>query len=140
MAETTYGVYVSIRTPEGLLWSSSRAEWVEVEKDLDAAFGEGFGRSLIDSLRKIHQQAEVIPFPRQQPSEAQALETVQRELGATPEPASAPEPQPQQQPQFEVCNICGTLKDKWNPPGVSKSGKRYPGFFGCPNFRNHPRA
>ena len=35
--------------------------------------------------------------------------------------------------QFEACNICGGPKNKWVPPGVSKSsGKAYSGFFGCP--------
>ena len=37
-----------------------------------------------------------------------------------------------------TCKICGATKE-WVEPGMRKDGTNYDGFYGCPNYRNHPK-
>lgn len=128
MAEQ-YGVYVSLRATTGELWSSFRESTAEVEKDIDLAFGEGAAKKILDKLGGSAPAASV-----------PAVEAVRP---ADPAPVSAPvettAPTLTDIPSdgFEKCSDCGTLKDVWKPPGVSKAGKAYSGFWSCPNWRNH---
>jgi len=128
MAENHYGVYVSLRTPGGLLWSSSRETWVEVQADVQDAFGEEY----LDSFVKQVLGEPVATSSLGSVTESQAVAAVQEQLGAEQDGDSPT-------PQFEKCDICGGIKDQWKPPGISKAGKSYPGFFGCSNFANHRR-
>ena len=147
MSDSGYGVYVSIRNVDGALWSSSREEWALTRTDLETAFGEDFTNALVDSLRKVFVkgQSNVVQLPVAAPAHPSAAPVIEveaneeaamalaEEILAAPAEAEAPG-------QFEPCEKCGQPKTEWRPPGVSKaSGKKYPGFFGCPNFRNHPR-
>lgn len=142
-----HGVYVSIRNTDGALWSSSREEWALTEQDLNATFGEAFTKGLVGSLREVFvKDAVVVSGP---PQQAPALQVVAPPVSAPV--AVAPDEVdevaalaaaeaalvPDTKPQFEPCENCGTPKDQWKPAGVSKAGKKYPGFYGCPNWRNH---
>ena len=144
MTDSPYGVYVSVRNVDGALWSSNRAEWAETLTDLNTAFGQEFADALIASLKKglvkVVAPAPVAKLPVAVPDEGVALENVASILGVEPdEDAEQGGPLEDAAPQFEACNICGTPKTDWKPPGVSKAGKKYAGFFGCPNWRNHPK-
>lgn len=144
MSESS-GVYVRVQNTDGVLWSSSRDDWAEVIADLDSAFGPEYREWLITSLTgtakprqaTVHAPAPApapapVAPPTLAPAEAEAMAAVEEVFGAV-----AVEDEPQG--QFESCEVCGHPKDKWNPPGISRNGKKYPGFFGCANFRNHPR-
>lgn len=146
MADANYGVYVSIRNQDGALWSSNRSEWAEVAADVEAAFGSGAFEALVASIKKPFASVapapvlSVVPQVTEQVSdepvdEAAIMAEAERILNA-PQPT---EPVVQMTQQFEACDICGGPKDAWRPPGVSKNGKKYPGFFGCGNFQNHPK-
>lgn len=152
MSDSGYGVYVSIRNVDGALWSSSREEWALTRTDLETAFGEDFTNALVDSLRKVFVkgQSNVVQLPVAAPAHPSAAPVIEVEASEEAAMALAEEilaagspvdvDAPSEQPQFEPCEKCGQPKTEWKPPGVSKtSGKKYPGFFGCPNFRNHPR-
>lgn len=146
-----YGVYVRIQNMDGALWSSSREEWALTRTDLETAFGEEFTNALVDSLRKVFVkgQSNVVQLPVAAPAhpsaapaievgvdEAAAMALATEALGVQEYESAEAEDSPG---QFEACEKCGQPKTEWKPPGVSKAGKKYPGFFGCPNFRNHPR-
>lgn len=145
MADSGYGVYVSIRNTDGGLFSSSRATWAEIEADLQEAFGGEFAPALTASLRGGVVKAEAVatvvqlPVPSPMPSEAQAMAAAEAILAPAAPVVQTVEQagQAEQAGQFEPCEKCGAPKDQWKPPGVSKAGKKYPGFFGCPNWRNH---
>jgi hypothetical protein len=146
MADQPYGVYVSLRTQEGALISVMRAEPAEVASDLDVLFGEGFSADLFKRVAAAYgnQQVAVLASPSPSPtppaatpaaaSDEEALEMVKEALGASEVTEAAAPAQ-----QFEPCKICGTPKTQWVPPGVSKTGRKYAGFYGCPNIKNHPR-
>jgi hypothetical protein len=141
MSELT-GVYVRLQNTKGVLWSSSRESQAEVEADLEVAFGEEITRAIMESLKSGFTVNTTPPAAPQLVTVSGTVadlgvedEAVQR-AEAILQQASMPE---EPQGQFESCNICGTPKDQWKPPGISNAGKKYPGFFGCPNFRNHPR-
>lgn len=138
MADTSYGVYVRIQNPDGALFSSSREELSEVLDDLETLGGAEFKGKVLDSLKKGFiqiqqvQAAPVLSVVNEQVDEEAAFAQAEAILTGTTTEAA-----PQQ--QFEKCEICGGVKDQWKPPGVSGNGKKYPGFWGCNNFRNHPR-
>jgi len=54
-------------------------------------------------------------------SDAEALENVVKAFPTATAPTE----------NFKACERCGTLKDKWVPPGTSKAGKPYAGFYSC---------
>lgn len=143
MTDMGYGVYVRIQNTDGALFSSSREEWAETRTDLVTAFGEEFADALVGSLRRVlvKNTAQVVKLPAQAPAtvEVQVDEAAALQLAEDMLVATGTDDEPESAPQFEACAICGTPKDQWKPPGVAASGKKYPGFFGCPNFRNHPK-
>jgi hypothetical protein len=134
-SEKSYGVGVSYRTPDGTLIWVFRSEWAEVLTDLGAMYGP-------DAVLRLNSQMATA-FGDGKATIAQALQAPvqQPQVYTAPAPQAAPQPtpQPQQQQgesegqQFEMCPACGAEKNRWVPPGVSsKTGKKYPGFFGCP--------
>lgn len=127
MAEQ-YGVYVSLKKPSGELWSSFRETTAEVEKDIDLAFGEGSAKKVLDKLGVVGPAT---------PAYSDTPDAPEHVPAAAPQPAVAPTVTDIPSDGFESCSDCGTLKDVWKPPGVSKAGKPYSGFFSCPNWRNH---
>jgi hypothetical protein len=134
-SEKAYGVGVSYRTPDGTLIWVFRSEWAEVLTDLGVMYGP-------DAVLRLNGQMATA-FGDGKQSIAQMLTPPAQPAQPvyTPQPqASAPVPQPVQ-PQaesesgqsFEMCPACGAEKNRWVPPGVSsKTGKKYPGFYGCP--------
>lgn len=135
MAEQ-YGFYVSVRLPSGELCSSFRETVAEVKSDLAMFLGEIPAKNVVANMAKAGQQT----------SETEAVANIKAVFPeATVEaPVEAPAPQ-QESPAFESCSDmtatgpCGTLKDRWVPPGTSKAGKPYKGFYSCPNWKNHSK-
>lgn len=149
MSDMGYGVYVRIQNMDGALWSSNREEWAQTRQDLEVAFGDDFAKALVDSIRKVFvkggSNVVQLPVPINAPAvqvevnEEAAMAAAVEAFGIGEYAPASAEVEDQGQAQFEPCDICRTPKTEWRPPGVSKAGKKYPGFFGCPNFRNHPR-
>lgn len=139
MSDAGYGVYVRIQNTDGALFSSNREELAQVLDDLEALGGGEFKEAIVKSLTngKVQVSAQVVQLPvavNSEPvDEAAALAAAEQMLTAPQDE------QPQQ--QFERCNVpgCGGIKDQWKAGGVSQSGKRYSGFWGCNNFRAHPK-
>lgn len=135
MAEQ-YGFYVSVRLPSGELCSSFRETVAEVKSDLSMFLGELPAKNVISNMAKAGQVT----------NEHEAIANIKEVFPeATVEaPVEAPAPQ-QESPAFESCSeatpngTCGTLKDRWVPPGTSKAGKPYKGFYSCPNWKNHTK-
>lgn len=134
--DKAYGVGVSYRTPDGSLIWVFRSEWAEVLTDLGAMYGP-------DAIMRLNAQmavafgdgkqtiAQVIAQP-QQPAPQVAQPVYTQPAPAAPQP-QAVEQEHESESEFEMCPACGAEKNRWVPPGVSsKSGKKYPGFFGCP--------
>lgn len=127
--DTGYGVYVSIRSADGLrLWSSNRETQAELETDFENA-KEWLDKAFlapVDEAQAVANVVQAFPTSPQAPSVGS--------VSTSPAPtATAPSPDGA---GLEMCNICGNPKSKWVPPGVSKkSGKPYQGFFSCPT--NH---
>lgn len=116
-----FGVYFSIKTPGGLLMAITREEWALVEQDLRAIFGEERVNKMLADLGGVENIINQVTIP----DGVAALEAE----GLVDETS-------QQMPEgndFEKCSKCGSLKDRWVPPGVSKAGKKYSGFWGCSN-------
>jgi hypothetical protein len=143
MAEGSYGVYVSIRRPTGELVSINRETVGQVEDDLKEILGEdnGFWKRFADVEVNVGTGSDSVQdggAGSQAPvAPASSLDA---RPPAGPSPSAAPAPGLDDLPPagFESCEKCGTLKDKWNPPGHStRTNRDYPGFWGCPNFRNH---
>lgn len=138
MTDAGYGVYVRIQNANGELFSSSREELAQCLDDLEALGGAEFKAAIVKSLTngKVAVESNVVALP--QPvavNESEALATAEAILApAAPAAAVAEEQQ-----QFERCDHpgCGGIKDQWRQGGISKNGKKYPGFWGCNNFRNH---
>lgn len=130
-----HGVYFSYRLPSGELFSSSRETVAELLGDVELFFGETTAKNL--QSRMVREADNGIPKFEGTRNEAPVAGKEANKVdfgGAEVSTDDFPEG------GFEECDVCGTVKDKWNPPGTSKrTGKTYPGFFGCPNFRNHPR-
>ena len=121
MTDTGYGIYVSVRNVDGVLVSTNRATVEEVLADIP-----GLNEILaqFDTTANVEQaMANVVSIMEPEvPSDYHNA----HEIAATG-PATN---------QFEPCNVCGGPKNRWVAPGVSKkTGKPYPGFFGCPT--NH---
>lgn len=133
MAEQ-YGVYVSIRATSGELWSSFRETTAEVEKDINLAFGEGSAKKVLD---KLVGSASVVADPTPSVPTADPPRVAASTAPASPPVETSPTLSDIPNDGFEKCGDCGTLKDVWKPPGVSKAGKAYSGFWSCPNWRNH---
>ena len=132
MADAPYGVYVSLRDPDtGALVSINRANWQEASADLQEILGDEFPNVLVAGILGNFQMGVL--------TDEIAEDNLVSMLGAT-EPATTVidmSGKTEESAAFERCEKCSTLKDKWNQPGLSRSGKRYQGFYGCPNFRNH---
>lgn len=131
MADNTYGVYISMRNADGVLVSSSRATWPEVLNDLDGLY------MILDKVEELESASQETTV-----TEAEAVSNVVAafpQVAATPvipQQTAAPMYQQEQAPAsaFKSCEKCGHLKDKWVAPGTSKrTGKSYPGFYGCSN-------
>jgi len=107
-----------------MVWTR-RDTWAEVTEDLKLIFGEASLPRLEEQLHRAWGGNKPSPGPSPAPTAPEPVLTVAQaaaELGATPAQAS----------NFDVCPRCGGLKDRWVEPGVSKkTGKPYPGFFGC---------
>jgi hypothetical protein len=130
-----YGVYVSVRNSDGALLSSFRATWGEVRADLAEALGESAAEEIIDSLAGV----KAVPKKSSLGSTAESIVIEQLDAEVMDDTAPAvPVVAQDITPQFERCSVCGGLKDKWVPPGTSKAGKPYPGFWGCSSLKNHP--
>ena len=145
------GVYVRIQNASGALWSTSRDDHALVLEDLRAAFGDEVADAIMTSLKGGFVTAAPAPaltvvppvavnedVPSSDEEAIQRAEAILQQQAVPAEAAPAP--------QFELCTafvapgqVCNTPKDQWKPPGVSAAGKKYPGFFGCPNFRNHSK-
>lgn len=132
MGDNNYGVYISIRNTEGVLVSSSRATAEEVREDLPGLL------SILAECADGPEPAAAEPVTSGYLPVAGGTtmgpEQVQYELNKPVVPPFVAPAAPTGG-QFESCPKChqGT-KDKWVPPGISrKSGKHYPGFFGCNN-------
>lgn len=137
--DNSYGVYVRIQNANGVLFSSNRETWVEVAQDLDMTFGEGYAAGLVASLKG---EVKVAVKPAAPATPAPIVVATEEPMTAAEVEAAFAEDEAEDtaESQFDLCEICGHVKDKWNNPGISKrTGKKYPGFFGCPNFRNHPK-
>lgn len=65
------------------------------------------------------------------PTETNASNTT----NSTPRPAVQAQAQSTGGEPAPVCDVCGTAKT-WKPGGVSRAGKPYQGFWGCPNYRD----
>jgi len=143
MSDNQHGAYYSVRTPNGHLFSSSRATQEEVFADLAAAFGEEYADAVKADIKSMaitygkESMGVVIPLPAQADVEAQAVAAIGGAFDATisdPQDAEVTTTVGQTTPQFDSCNKCNSPKSKWVPAGVSKrTGKPYPGFFGCSN-------
>jgi hypothetical protein len=126
MADQDYGVYWSIKTMDGHLFSSFRATVAEVVDDIQVAFGEDFAKSSLQRIRLAGTPTQVGFKP---PSSLPVAEQLKMEFNATPAEETATSTE-----SFESCKKCGSLKDRWVPPGTSqKTGKKYSGFWGCSN-------
>jgi hypothetical protein len=118
-----FGVYISIRTIDGKLWSSNRETQAEVETDFANAQewleGHGFLGGTAAAGQTVHQTPAAAVV-----SDAEGLANVSSILGA-----------PETSQTFETCRKCGVgIRDKWVPPGISKkTGKQYQGFYSCNN-------
>jgi sugar/nucleoside kinase (ribokinase family) len=118
MAQTEHGVGVSYKLSDGTMVWTRRDTWAEVLEDVNLIFGEEAGARLLPLLQGAWSSTK----PAAAPAPAMTATEVAAELGATVGPTQA----------FETCVRCGALKDRWVPPGTSqKTGKPYPGFYGC---------
>lgn len=139
MSDLGNGVYVSFRTPEGALFSSSRETWAEAKADLIEMFGPEWVDAQVSSIVGVYTNNVVPLVPQDEAAQAEAIaEAFDGEtLADTPLPSGDTPEQGVQQPPastFTACEKCGATKDRWVPPGISKkSGKKYPGFYGCSN-------
>lgn len=145
MSDQGYGVYVSIRLPSGELFSVSRETVADLKQDLDVFLGDGSSNRIQAKLAKaVMAEGAVVATSAGSAgrgpvagtpslnddapqSDAEALENVVKAFPTATAPTE----------NFKACERCGTLKDKWVPPGTSKAGKPYAGFYSCPNYRNH---
>lgn len=120
MAEDKNGVGVSWKFGQAMLWIH-RDEWAQLIDDVNTIFGA-------DAVVRLNTElAEA--FGGSRPPAAPPNVTVLPHV----EQAQAFQDAPTEQTQHERCPVCGSAKDKWVPPGVSKkSGKAYPGFWACP--------
>lgn len=123
MAQTENGVGVSYKLTDGTMVWVRRDTWAEVREDIGLMFGEEAFPRLESQLQRAWGGFKATVHVAEDPlSEEEAVQTLKDELGATEHQAS-----------FESCKRCGATKDRWVPPGVSKkTGKSYPGFYGCP--------
>jgi len=124
MAQTEHGVGVSYKLPDGTMVWTRRDTWAEVMEDVRLIFGEESLNSLVIKLSSAWTGPKPAPVAAPAPVVPQTMtvEEVAAELGA-PVPTKA----------FDVCLRCGQTKDRWVDAGVSKkTGKPYPGFYGCP--------
>lgn len=127
-----YGVGVSYRTADGTLIWVFRSEWAEVLTDLGAMYGPDAILRLTTDMQSAFgdgrgtiAQAMAAPVSRPAPAVAAPApqQVAQQQVTAADDSGQ----------QFEICPACGAEKNRWVPPGVSsKTGKKYPGFFGCP--------
>ena len=132
--ENSYGVYASFKLPSGELVSVNRETVAEVEEDVDLLFGSGKFKTILQKLGRTATPETVQPQPQDPPvgdissfpSESNGVSPIQQNPTMDDVPQS-----------FEVCGDCGTMKDIWKPPGISKAGKSYSGFWSCPNWKNH---
>ena len=130
MAQTEHGVGVSYKLPDGTMVWTRRDTWAEVQEDVDIIFGEGASGRLASLMENAwagpKPTLSVVPTPA--PVAEPTAEAVAQQLGASVGPTTA----------FQTCPKCGAVKDRWVEPGVSqRTGKSYPGFYGCPT-RNCP--
>lgn len=126
MAQTEHGIGVSYKLPDGTMVWSRRDTWAEVSEDVKLLFGEESLERLEAELRKAwggnKPQAVVTP----------AVVTAEPLLTASEVQESLAVPPQETQSAFETCPVCGGLKDRLVPAGVSKkNGKPYPAFYGC---------
>lgn len=120
MAQTENGVGISYKLPDGTMVWTRRDTWAEVREDISLIFGDAAVARVEGMLQNAWSNGK---------NEQAALSLVKQTLGASEEPASAQ----QENQEFETCPRCGATKNRWVPPGVSKTtGKRYPGFWACP--------
>jgi hypothetical protein len=121
-----YGVYVSIRRPTGELVSINRASLDEVRADLEGILGED-ADDFFKKFATPELESPIVPSP--------APDLPSGSTGGSGPVASTPAIGVDDLPAdgFEKCEKCGTLKDKWVPPGFSeKKQKPYAGFWTCP--------
>lgn len=117
MAQTENGVGISYKLADGTMIWTRRDTWAEVQEDIRLIFGEEAEERLEAKLPAVWggnappPQLSVVP-PM---SEGEAIAEAAQENQA-----------------FEICPKCGAYKNRWVEPGVSKkTGKPYPGFYGC---------
>lgn len=111
-------VGLSVRLPDGTLVWSKRTEWALVLKDVETIFGPDAFVALTEMLLEgIKKPATVTPI----------------QTKVAPEPSGSGSEGQTAEGDYETCPVHGVPKDRWVPPGVSKSsGRKYSGFFGCP--------
>ncbi len=115
-----YGIYVSIRNVDGVLVSSTRATVSEVMSDLEGLYDIMAEFSEISTKGATDNVSSILGTSSQSP-QSYHNETEIAQTGPNTN-------------QFETCSKCGSPKSKWVPPGTSsRTGKPYPGFFGCSN-------
>lgn len=129
--DNSYGVYVSIRTIDGKLWSSSRETQAEVETDFANATewleGHGF---LSQQVEVTHQNPNAGHV-----SDADALNNISSVLGPPEASGGSQGLGTPPAETFEKCRKCNIgTRNQWRPPGISKkTGKPYQGFYSCNN-------
>lgn len=120
MAAQYYGVGISYKFKDGTMIWIVQETWGEVIKEVDAALGPEAVFRLNDMLAEVWgggapPETNVAQFPSP---------TVGQEAAPTATTAET---------AYETCPRCGKQKDRWVPPGTSqKTGRQYPGFYGCP--------
>jgi len=125
MAEPEIGAGISWKLKDGTMIWVKRADWAEVVEDIRVIKGESYLIGLEAELRSVGGAAAQGTGTPSAPPPAAPLtpEQVAEQLGGGEVSAET----------FVVCPACGSLKDKWVPPGTSKrTGKAYKGFYGCP--------
>lgn len=138
MAQSENGVGISYKLSDGTMVWTRRDTWAEVTEDIKSIFGdESLGR-IEPQLQRAwggHASAPAVTTPASAPTGTSS--------GAgemTVEQAQAIADSSGEQ-SFETCPKCGAQKDRWVAPGVSqRTGKPYPGFFGCPTQGCNGRA
>ena len=126
MAQTENGVGVSYKLSDGTMVWTRRDTWAEVLEDVGLIFGAESAERLTEALGGawVGATPRAVVYPKPVAVVAEPTpEAVASALGATAGETTV---------AFETCRVCGALKDRWVPPGISaKSGKAYPGFYGC---------
>ena len=120
MAQTENGVGVSYKLADGTMVWARRDTYAELSEDVKVIFGE-------DALARLEEQTHRAWGGNKPPNNVVPMNMPESVMTATEVAAALAEEQ-----TYETCPRCGGVKDRWVEPGVSKkTGKPYPGFFGC---------